>query len=115
MITGLHHIAIISSTEKNVEFYGSLGFNEMLRKSRVYDSIVFLEGYGMQLEMFIDPNHPERSVNPERIGLRHLALEVDSCEELSKKFKRGSIKKDWLGVNFCYTEDLDGLPVEFHE
>ena len=63
MITGLHHIAIISSTEKNVEFYGSLGFNEMFRKSRVYDSIVFLEGYGMQLEMFIDPNHPERSVS----------------------------------------------------
>ena len=33
------------------------------------NTIVLLEGYGIQLEMFIDPNHPERSVNPERIGL----------------------------------------------
>lgn len=115
MITGVHHIAIISSTEKSVVFYESLGFKEKFRKSREYDTIVLLEGYGIQLEMFIDPNHPERSVNPERIGLRHLALKVDSCEGMSKKFKCGPIKKDWLGVNFCYTEDPDGLPIEFHE
>ena len=115
MITGIHHIAIISSTEKSIDFYKSLGFNEIFCKSREYDTIVLLERYGMQLEMFIDPNHPERSVNPERIGLRHMALKVDSCEKISKEFKCGPIKKDWLGVNFCYTEDPDGLPIEFHE
>ncbi len=115
MITGFHHIAIISSTEKSVEFYTDLGFKEIFRKNREYDIVVLLQGYGMQLEMFIDPNHPERSVNPERIGLRHLALKVDSCEEMSKKFKCGPIRRDWLGVNFCYTEDPDGLPIEFHE
>ena len=115
MITGIHHIAIISSTEKSVEFYKRLGFNEIFRKNREYDTIVLLEGYGIQIEMFIDPNHPERSVNPERIGLRHLALKVDSCEEMSMKFRCGPIKKDWMGVNFCYTEDPDGLPIEFHE
>ena len=69
MITGVHHIAIISSAEKSVVFYESLGFKEKFRNSREYDTIVLLEGYGIQLEMFIDPNHPERSVNPERIGL----------------------------------------------
>ena len=115
MIIGIHHIAIISSNEKSVEFYERLGFKEIFRKNRKYDIIALLEGYGMQLELFIDPNHPERSVNPERIRLRHLALKVDSCEEMSKKFKCGPIKKDWMGVNFCYTEDPDGLPVEFHE
>ncbi|MBP3819179.1 MAG: VOC family protein [Butyrivibrio sp.] len=115
MITGVHHIAVISSTEKSVEFYNRLGFKEIFRKSREYDTIVLLEGYGIQLEMFIDPNHPERSANPERIGLRHLALKVSSCEEMSMKFKCGPIKKDWQGVNFCYTEDPDGLPIEFHE
>ena len=34
MITGVHHIAIISSTEKSVVFYESLGFKEKFRKSR---------------------------------------------------------------------------------
>ena len=115
MITGVHHIAIISSTEKSIEFYKSLGFKEIFRKNREYDTIVLLEGYGIQLEMFVDPNYPERSVNPERIGLRHLALKVDSCEEMSRKFNCGPIRKDWMGVNFCYTEDPDGLSVEFHE
>ena len=115
MITGIHHIAIISSTEKSVDFYKHLGFEEIFSKKREYDTIVLLEGYGIQLEMFIDSNHPERSVNPEMIGLRHLALKVDSCEEMSKTFKCGPIKKDWLGVSFCYTEDPDGLPIEFHE
>ena len=86
MIIGIHHIAIISSNEKSVEFYKRLGFTEIFRKNREYDIIVLLEGYGMQLELFIDSNHPERSVNPERIGLRHLALKVDSCEEMSKIF-----------------------------
>ena len=57
MITGVHHIAVISSTEKSVEFYNRLGFKEIFRKSREYDTIVILERYGMQLEVFIDPNH----------------------------------------------------------
>ena len=115
MITGIHHIAIIPSTEKSVEFYERLGFKKIFRKSREYDIIVLLEGYGMQLELFIDPNHPERSKELERIGLRHLALKVNSCEEMSRKFKCGSLKKDWMGVSFCCTEDPDELPIEFHE
>lgn len=51
MITGVHHIAIISSTEKNVEFYKCLGFEEIFRKSREYDTIVLLEGYSIQLHV----------------------------------------------------------------
>ncbi len=114
-IKGLHHIAIISSSESSVNFYESLGFSEIYRKTREYDTIVLLEGYSIQIEMFIDPSHPKRSTNPEQIGLRHLALRVDSCEEISKQFKCGPIKQDWLGVNFCYTEDPDGLTIELHE
>lgn len=54
----------------------------------------------MQLEMFIDPNHPERSVNPERIGLRHLALKVDSCEEMSRKNQMWSYQEGLAGSEF---------------
>ncbi len=33
------------------------------------------------------PNHPAHETNPERIGIRHLALKVDSCEEMSREFE----------------------------
>lgn len=115
MIQGIHHFALISSSEESVDFYKGLGFSEIFRKIREYDTVVLLEGYGIQIEMFIDPNHPQRSVNPEQIGLRHLALKVDSCEEMSRIYKCGPIMKDWVGTNFCYIEDPDGLKVELHE
>ena len=115
MIQGIHHIAIISSSEESVEFYKKLGFEEIFRKEREYDKVVLLSGYGIQLEIFVDSNHPAHETNPERIGIRHLALKVDSCEEISKVFECTPIKKDWLGLNYCNTTDPDGIVVELHE
>ena len=115
MITGIHHFALIASSEKSVEFYLKLGFKPVFRKVRNYDTVVLLEGNGIELEIFIDLNHPARAAKPENLGLRHFALRVDSCEQISKEFDCGPIMKDWIGVNFCFTADPDGLPVEFHE
>ena len=115
MVNGIHHFAIIVSSEKSVEFYAKLGFKETFRKVRSYDTVVLLAGHGIELEIFIDPNHPARAEKPENLGLRHLALRVDSCEKMSEEFECGPIMKDWVGVNFCFTADPDGLPVEFHE
>ena len=33
MITGVHHFAMIVSSEKSIEFYSRLGFVEQFRKS----------------------------------------------------------------------------------
>ncbi len=115
MISGVHHFAVIASSEASVEFYNKLGFNEIYRKVRIYDTVVLMEGYGIKLEVFVDPNHPKRETNPERLGLRHLSLKVDSCEEMSREYKCGPINRDWIGENYCYTEDPDGLVIEFHE
>ncbi len=115
MVKGIHHFAIISSSDASVKYYEGLGFREVFRKIRAFDTVVLLEGYGVQIEMFIDPSHPKRATNPEEIGLRHLALKVDSCEEMSREYKCSPIKQDWLGVNYCNTEDPDGLTIEFHE
>lgn len=82
---------------------------------REYDKVVLLSGYGIQLEIFVDPNHPVHETNPERIGIRHLAFKVDSGEEISKVFECTPIKQDWLGVNYCNTTDPDGTVVELHE
>lgn len=115
MICGIHHFAIIASSEASVKFYEGLGFREIFRKVREYDTVVLLEGYSVQIEMFIDPGHPMRAIDSEEIGLRHLALKVDSCEAVSKKYNCSPIQQDWMGLNYCNTEDPDGLLVEFHE
>ena len=117
MIQGIHHFAIIASSETSVDFYKKLGFQETFRKTRNYDTVVLLEGHGMQIEVFIDPNHPKRATNPENMGLRHLALKVEKIEDTVEELglEIGSIMNDWVGVRFVFTADPDGLPIELHE
>ncbi len=122
MITAVHHIAIIVSAERSLEFYRLLGFTETFRKKRKYDTVVLMDGYGMQLEIFIDPSHTPPT-SPEPLGLRHFALKVDELEteiarlrnESSEVIEVGSIMEDWTGVRFCFIKDFDGLSIELHE
>ena len=117
MILGIHHFAIIASSEESVRFYTKLGFREAYRRERKYDTVVLLDGHGMQIEMFVDPNHPERATNPENVGLRHLALKVEKIEETVAELglEIGPIMNDWVGVRFAFATDPDGLPIELHE
>ena len=115
MITGIHHFSIIASSEKSIEFYHSLGFQETFRKDRGYDKIVLLEGYGLGLEIFIDPTHPKRATKPENLGLRLLSLKVDNCADIRELYDCGPIMNDWFGVRYCLTADPDGIPIQFHE
>lgn len=117
MIIGAHHFAIISSSEESADFYKKLGFREMYRRERKYDTVVLLCGHGFQIEMFIDPNHPERATQPENIGLRHLALRVDNIEKTIEELEleAGPVMNDWVGDRFCFIADPDGLPIELHE
>ena len=114
MITGIHHFAIIVSSKKSVLFYEKLGFVVTFRKERDYDAVVVMEGYGIEIEVFIDPNHPIRS-NPEPFGLRHLAFQVESFEQIRKEFVCGPVMKDWIGRSYCFAVDPDGNVIEFHE
>lgn len=117
MIQGIHHFAIISSSEECTLFYKKLGFKELKRIKRKKDTVVLLEGYGIQIEMFIDASHPERSV-PEPLGVRHIALHVDSIErtlqELGFETKTETLK-DWVDVPYVFLNDPDGNVVELHE
>lgn len=117
MITGVHHFAIIASSEESVRFYTRLGFREIYRRERKYDTVVLLDGHGMQIEIFVDPNHPERATNPENMGLRHLALRVEKIENTVEELglEIGPVMNDWVGVRFAFTADPDGLPIELHE
>ena len=121
-IIAVHHFAIIVSSEASVEFYTQLGFKETYRRNRKYDTVVLLNGYGVQIEMFVDANHPDRATSPENIGLRHLALRVRTIEDTVDKlrssglaFEVGPIESDWVGERFCFITDPDGVPIELHE
>lgn len=118
MITGIHHVSLLISSEKCLDFYKKLGFVETFRKERKGDTVVLMDGYGMQLEVFIDERHPKMPEGlDEPLGVRHFALKVYKLEatlaELS--LDHTEIGNDWEGVRYCYVSDLDGNQVELHE
>ena len=110
---GLDHIALIVSSEANLGFYEKLGFRETERFERSYDTVVFMTCGNIILEIFVDPNHPERVNSPEAKGLRHIAFTVDKIEDLDVEMEE--IRTDWFGRRFTFVKDLDGLPIEIKE
>jgi len=115
MIQGIQHIAMIVSSVETVAFYERLGFRSVFQKNRQNDTIILLEGFGIQLEMFVDPKHPPKAQKPENLGLRHVAFKVDHLENVMMDYDCSEIQEDWLGVRYVFTYDPDGMPVEFHE
>lgn len=111
----LDHIALIVSSEESLRFYEKLGFREFKRIERSYDTVVFMECDLVVLEIFIDPNHPERVTDPEAKGLRHVAFIVEDLERVGKEIDCEEIRTDWFGNRFMFTKDPDGQPIELKE
>ena len=111
----LDHIALIVSSEKSIQFYEKLGFKETKRIERSYDTVVFMECGQVVLEIFIDPKHPERVIEPEAKGLRHIAFSVDNLEDIMKIMECEDIRTDWFGRKFIFAKDPDGQPIELKE
>ena len=114
-MVGLDHIALIVSKEENLAFYERLGFKEIKRIERGYDTVVFMEQGALLLEVFVDPNHPARVSGPEALGLRHLCLVVESLKEVMREVECEEIRTDWFGRRFTFTKDPDGQPIELKE
>lgn len=108
MVTGIHHISIIASSEESIEFYTKLGFHETKRINRCYDTVVLMNGYGIGLEVFIDPKHKRPDTEP--LGLRTLSLKVDSLDEFV-----GGVNTDWNRERYVNIVDPDGNVVQLHE
>ncbi len=104
----LNHIAIIVSSEDGIEFYKSLGFEELSREIRTncHDELIYLSNGLVTIEIYKDPTHPKRLTNPEAYGLRHLCFEVEDIGDEYKVDNKGKFK-------FIY--DPDGLPIEIRE
>ena len=125
MLHRQHHIAIICSDwEQAREFYvNKLGF-ELIREAyrpAQNDYLRMLRLGETTLEIFINPENPERVNNPEAKGLRHLAFRVDNAEEAaawlnSRGIETEPIREDLVnGGKFTFFKDPDGLPLEIHE
>ena len=87
----------------------------MSMKERTYDTVVIMEGFGILLQLFIDPKHPDRATNPENLGLRLVSFEVQSIEELKTRFECSEVRTDWFGNNYCLVLDPDEQPIQFVE
>lgn len=72
-----------------------------------------MENNGIVLEVFIDPNHPERVSEPEARGLRHIVFTVDRIDKVDDDIE--PIKYDWLGRRYTFAKDLDGQSIEMKE
>ena len=125
MLGKQHHIAIICSDwEKAKDFYiDKLGF-ELIRE--VYrpaqdDYLRMLSLGETTLELFIRPDAPQRVNNPEAMGLRHLAFQVEDTVAAAawlngRGIETEPIREDLVnGGKFTFFKDPDGLPLEIHE
>lgn len=122
--TGLHHIAILcSEREASLRFYETLGFRMIeshVRPER-NDEVIFMNGPGIVLELFISEKHPQRVSGPEAYGLRHLALGVTDAQAAREKliaagYAPEPIRTDTFNDRkLFFVKDPDGLPIELHE
>lgn len=122
----LHHLAIICSDYSvSKQFYTQvLGLDiirEVYREERQsYKLDLGLNGQYL-VELFSFPHPPERPSYPEACGLRHIAFSIENIERqreklLDKKIPCEMIQTDeWTGKKFFFTQDPDGLPIEFYE
>lgn len=67
------------------------------------------------LEIFIDPNHPERVTEPEAKGLRHVAFSVENLEEIMQELECEEIRTDWFGRSFTFIKDPHGQSIKLIE
>ena len=115
MATGLHHISLIASSDKTINFYLELGFRETNRRKRLDTTEVILEGYGVVLEFLVDRFRPKRDRIPEPLGIRYFSIVVDDYESIVRNYTDAHRMRDVSGERYCYLWDPDGQKIEIRE
>lgn len=122
----LHHIAIICSNyEISKKFYTEVLGLKILREVYREERESYKLDLGIEdqyvIELFSFPDPPKRPSRPESCGLRHLAFSVENIEEkrnelVAKNLVCEEIRIDeFTDKKFFFTQDPDGLPLEFYE
>ncbi|NRF23561.1 VOC family protein [Vibrio coralliilyticus] len=126
MFNKIHHVAIICSDYPvSKQFYTQvLGLKilaENYREARSSYKLDLELPDGSQIELFSFLGAPERPSFPEAQGLRHLAFEVDSVEEVKSYLESKGIEvepvriDEFTGKAFTFFQDPDGLPLEIYQ
>jgi glyoxylase I family protein len=122
----VHHIAIICSNYAvSKKFYTEVLGLEIVREvyraeRQSYKLDLALNGSYI-IELFSFPDPPVRSSGPEARGLRHLAFEVNSLEQVMDHLAMHEVEAEairvdaFTGRRFTFIRDPDKLPVEFYE
>lgn len=122
----IHHIAIICSDyQKSKLFYTDvLGFTvikETYREERESYKLDLALNGEYTIELFSFPDPPQRLSQPEAVGLRHLAFEVDDLDAAVKQLKGKKnlaepLRTDtFTGKQFTFIFDPDNLPIELYQ
>ncbi len=126
MLNKVHHIAIICSDyavskKFYTEILGLQILQEVYREERQSFKLDLALNGQYVVELFSFPNPPKRASEPEALGLRHLAFEVDDLETVINHLKKHSIPSEtirideYTGKRFTFIRDPDDLPIEFYE
>ncbi len=126
MIKALHHIAIIASNyERSKHFYTQVLGLEILAETYREERDSYKLDLGLNgnyiIELFSFPNPPARLSQPEAVGLRHLAFEVENLAQVMATMKQYKVEveairtDEFTGKRFTFIADPDGLPIEFYE
>ena len=121
----IHNVAIICSDyERSKDFYvhklGLRLIREVYRQERKDHILTLLVG-GVEVELFIMKDHPQRVTDPEANGLRHLAFHVENIEPVVAELNALGIPTEPIRVDpftntrMTFFRDPDGLPLELHE
>ncbi|MVO10262.1 VOC family protein [Flavobacterium sp. TP390] len=126
MLNRIHHIAIICKDyEISKKFYidilGLKIINETYRAERQSYKLDLAINDTYSIELFSFPSPPQRPSRPEATGLRHLAFEVDQLETIIQHLEKHKLFVEPIRIDeitqkrFTFTQDPDGLPIEFYE
>jgi glyoxylase I family protein len=104
-----------------VEILGLEIIQEVYREERQSFKLDLALNGNYIVELFSFPNPPKRVSNPEALGLRHLAFEVDNIESVINHLAQYNIiaepirVDEFSGKRFTFISDPDELPIEFYE
>ena len=115
MILSLHHISLIVSSDETVDFYKRLGFTVEKEINRENDRVLLMNGFGISLELFIDPKYPVGKDKKEQTGIRFLSFKAENLDNLVNSLSCGPVRTDWNGQRYTFVQDPDGTMIQFHE
>ncbi|WP_322804357.1 VOC family protein [Vibrio alfacsensis] len=126
MFNAIHHVAVICSdypTSKHfyTEILGLQVIAENYREVRNSYKLDLALPDGTQIELFSFPEAPRRPSFPEAQGLRHLAFQVDSVQNVKAYLESQNVEvepiriDEFTGKMFTFFQDPDGLPLELYQ